>query len=165
MNYFILSQDELEMIDRQFPVLHKHENDSNDFIEKSIRLLSDSFTKLVGKYELRLPFKSVVLIDLPKLSKLLYWPTIPSKVAGLSAQIEYHLDGALKNLVINEALAAPYSIFKIDGIKEDYGIGNIEHAESIMRRAFRVIRLLKVQAEGTWWKYLVGRHSKKGSFP
>ena len=165
MNYFILSQDELEMIDRQFSVLHKPENDYNDFIEKSIRLLSDSFTKLVGKYELRLPFKSVVLIDLPKLSRLLYWSTIPPKVAGLSAQTEFHLDGALNNLVINEALAAPYSIFKIDGIKEDYCIGNIEHAESIMRRAFRVIRLLKVQTVRTCWKYLVGRHSKKGSLP
>ncbi|MFJ7953421.1 serine protease [Lysinibacillus sp. NPDC096418] len=165
MNYFILSQDELEMTDRQFPVLHKYENDYNDFIEKSIRLLSDSFTKLVGIFELRLPFKSVVLIDLPKLSRLLYWPTIPPKAAGLSAQTEYHLDGALKNLVINKALAAPYSIFKIDGIKEDYDIVNIEYAESIMRRAFRVIRLLKVQNEGEIWKFIVGRHSKKGSFP
>lgn len=181
MNYFILSQDErisnavepigiskvikkelltaermeeLEAIDRQFPVLDKRENDYIDFIEKPIPLLSDSVKQLVGKYEPRLPFKSVVLMNLPKLSQVLYWLIIPPKVACLSAQTEFHLDGTLKKLVIDEALAAPYTIFKIDGIKEDYVIVNIELAESILRRAFRGIRLLKVQTEGKWSEVL-----------
>ncbi|MFJ7735466.1 serine protease [Lysinibacillus sp. NPDC097287] len=153
------------MIDRQIPVLDKRENDYNDFIEKSIPLLSDSFKQLVGKYEPRLPFKSVVLMDLLKLNKVLYWLTIPPKVGCFSVQTEFHLDGTLKNLVINEALAAPYTIFKIDVIKEVYVIVNSELAESIMRRAFRGIRLLKVQTEGKWWKSFAGRYSKKGSSP
>ncbi|MEG0258729.1 MAG: serine protease [Lysinibacillus sp.] len=177
MNYFILSQDErisnavepigiskvikkemltaermeeLEAVDRQFPVLDKRKNDYIDFIEKPIALLSDPVKQLVVKYEPRLPFKSVVLMDLPNLSQVLYWLIIPPKIACLSTQTEFHRDGTLKNLVIDEAKAAPYTIFKIDGIKEDFVIVNIELAESILRRAFRGIRLIKVQTEGKW---------------
>ncbi|MEY9973222.1 hypothetical protein ABH966_003606 [Lysinibacillus sp. RC46] len=177
MNYFILSQDEripnavepvglskiikkelltvekmeeLEELDRQFPVLDKSENDYIDFIEKPIALLADPVKQLVEKYEPRLPFKPVVLVDMPKLKQSLYWLSIPPKVACLSAQTEFHLDGTLKKLVIDEVLAAPYTFFKIEGIKEDYIIVNIELAESILRRAFRGIRLRKVQTEGKW---------------
>ncbi|KOP69414.1 serine protease [Lysinibacillus sp. FJAT-14745] len=181
MNYFILSQDErisnavepvglskiikkelltvermeeLEELDRQFPVLDKSENDYIDFIEKPIALLADPLKQLVEKYEPRLPFKPVVLVDMPKLKQTLYWLSIPPKVACLSAQTEFHLDGTLKKLVIDEALAAPYTFFKIEGIKEDYIIVNIELAESILRRAFRGIRLHKVQTEGKWSEIL-----------
>ncbi|EON71657.1 hypothetical protein [Lysinibacillus sphaericus] len=177
MNYFILSQDdrisnavepiglaqvikkelltvermeELEDIDRQFPVLNKHDNDYIDFIAKPIALLADPVKQLVEKYEPRLPIKPVILMEQAKLKQVLYWLIIPPQVACLSAQTEFHLDGTLKKLVIDEALAAPYTIFKIAGIKEDYLIVNIELAESILRRAFRGIRLLKVQTEGTW---------------
>lgn len=177
MNYYILSQDdrisnvvepigiskvikgeylteermdELEELDRQFPILDKSTNDYIDFIEKPIALLSDPIKKLVEKYEPQLPFKSVVLMDMPKLSQVLYWLIIPPKLACLSAQTEFHRDGTLKKLVIDEALAAPYTIFKIEGIREDYLIINIELAESLLRRAFRGVRLVKVQTEGSW---------------
>ena len=181
MNYFILSQDErisnavepigisqvikkelltvermeeLEELERQFPVLDKSENDYIDFIERPIALLADPVKQLVEKYEPRLPFKPVVLVDLPKLIQTLYWLVIPPKVTCLSPQTEFHLDGMLKKLVIDETLAAPYTFFKIEGIKEDYIIVNIELAESILRRSFRGIRLRKVQTEGKWNKIL-----------
>lgn len=181
MNYFILSQDErisnavepigiaqvikkelltvermeeLEELERQFPVLAKSENDYIDFIEKPIALLADPVKQLVEKYEPRLPFKPVVLADIPKLKQTLYWLVIPPKVACLSPQTEFHLDGTLKKLVIDEALAAPYTFFKIEGIKEDFIIVNIELAESILRRTFRGIRLRKVQTDGGWSEIL-----------
>ncbi|MEB2280715.1 serine protease [Lysinibacillus xylanilyticus] len=184
MNYFILSQDErisnavepvglskiikkelltvermeeLEELDRQFPVLDKSENDYIDFIEKPIALLADPVKQLVEKYEPRLPFKPVVLVDMPKLKQTLYWLSIPPKVACLSAQTEFHLDGTLKKLVIDETLAGPYTFFQIEGIKEDYIIVNIELAESILRRSFRGIRLRKVQTEGKWNELLPSR--------
>lgn len=185
MNYFILSQDErisnavepvglskiikkelltvermeeLEELDRQFPVLDKSENDYIDFIEKPIALLADPVKQLVEKYEPHLPFKPVVLVDMPKLKQTLYWLSIPPKVACLSAQTEFHLDGTLKKLVIDETLAAPYTFFQIEGIKEDYIIVNIELAESILRRSFRGIRLRKVQTEGKWNELLPSRN-------
>ena len=177
MNYFILSQDEritnavepigisqvirremltpervseLDDLDRQFPVLQKNASDYIDFIEKPIPLLSDPVKRLVEKYEPRLPLKSIVLMDQAALSQTLYWLVIPPKVACLSDRTEFHLDGTVKKLVIDEALAAPYTIFKIDGIKEDYLIVNIELAESLLRRSFRGIRIRKVETQGSW---------------
>ncbi len=177
MNYFILSQDErisnavepvgiaqvikkelltvdrmeaLEELDRQFPILEKSKVDYIDFIEKPIALLSDSFKQLVEKYEPRLPCKPVVLMDMPKVMQTLYWLVIPPKVSCLSMETEFHLDGTLKRLVIDENLAASYPLFQIEGIKENLLVVNIELAESILRRAFRGIRLQKIQTEGRW---------------
>ncbi|ACA41077.1 serine protease [Lysinibacillus sphaericus] len=177
MNYFILSQDErisnavepvgiaqvikkelltiermeeLEELERQFPVLEKGEMVYTDLIEKPIMLLSDAVKQLVEKYEPQMPFKAVVLMDIPKVMQTLYWLVIPPKVPCLSAQTEFHLDGTLKKLVIDEHLAAPYPIFQIEGIKEHYIVVNIELAESILRRDFRGIRLRKIQTEGRW---------------
>ena len=177
MNYFILSQDErilhaveligitqtikkewltrermaeLESIDRQFPILDKSEQDYVDFISRPIALLSDSLKQLVEKYNPRMPFKPLVLVDMPKLKQTLYWLVIPPKVACLSSQTEFHLDGTVKKLVIDEALARPYTFFKINGIKEDFIFVNIELAESMLRRSFRGLRLVNVQTEGQW---------------
>lgn len=177
MNYFILSQDEritnavkpvgiaqvikkelltiermekLEELERQFPVLEKGEMVYTDLIEKPIMLISDAVKQLVEKYVPNMPFKAVVLTDMPKLMQTLYWLVIPPKVRCLSAQTEFHLDGTLKKLVIDEQLAAPYSFFQIEGIKEQFVVVNIELAESILRRDFRGIRLQKIQTEGRW---------------
>ncbi|WBF54501.1 serine protease [Lysinibacillus sp. JK80] len=177
MNYFILSQDEritnavkpvgiaqvikkevltiermeeLEELERQFPVLEKGEVVYIDLIEKPIMLISDAVKQLVEKYVPNMPFKAVVLTDMPKLMQTLYWLVIPPRVRCLSAQTEFHLDGTLKKLVIDEQLAAPYSFFQIEGIKEQFIVVNIELAESILRRDFRGIRLQKIQTEGRW---------------
>lgn len=177
MNYFIVSQDErianavepigiaqvikkelvtmermaeLEELERQFPVLEKKEMVYIDFIEKPVALFSDAVKQLVEKYEPRLPFKPVVLMEMPNLKQTLYWLVIPPKVACLSSQTEFHLDGTTKKLVIDETLATPYTFFKVEGIKEEHIIVNIELAESILRRAFQGIRLHQVQTEGSW---------------
>lgn len=177
MNYFILSQDErisnavepvgiaqvikkelltldrmdeLEELERQFPVLEKNDMLYIDFIEKPIALLSDAVKQLVEKYNPSMPFKAVVLMDMPKLMQTLYWLVIPPKVPCLSTQTEFRLDGTLKKLVLDEDKAAPYSFFQIEGIKENYIVVNIELAESILRRDLRGIRLQKIQTEGRW---------------
>ncbi|MFJ7405394.1 MULTISPECIES: serine protease [unclassified Lysinibacillus] len=177
MNYFILAQDErisnavepvgiaqvikkelltldrmeeLEELERQFPVLEKNDMLYIDFIEKPIALFSDALKKLVEKYEPRTPFKAVVLMDMPKSMQTLYWLVIPPKVPCLSSQTEFHLDGTLKKLVIDEAKATPYTFFQIEGMKENYIVVNIELAESILRRDLRGIRLQKIQTEGRW---------------
>lgn len=181
MNYFILSQDErisnaiepvgiaqvikkelltldrmeeLEGLERQFPVLEKNDMLYIDFIEKPIALFSDAVKQLVEKYVPNMLFKAVVLTDMPKSMQTLYWLVIPPKVPCLSSQSQFHLDGTLKKLIIDEAMAAPYSCFQIEGIKENYIVINIELAESILRRAFQGIRLHKVQTSGRWHEIL-----------
>ncbi|MBE1555941.1 serine protease [Sporosarcina limicola] len=185
MNYFILTQDEripdvvepigisqvlkremltmervdeLENLDRQFPILEKGTSDYIDFIEKPISLLSNPLKQLIEKYAPRMPLKSVVLMDSKKRSQVLYWLMIPPPVACLSEQTEFHPDGTVKKLVIEEELAAPYTVFKVEGLREDYLIVNVTLAESLLRRAFRGVRLVKVQTAGRW-NEVQGNHS------
>lgn len=177
MNYFILTQDErmvnvvepvgitqvikrellvrerldeLDELDCQFPVLEKRENDYIDYIERPYPLLSDPFKRLVQRYEPKMPLKSVVLMDSTNMIQRLYWLMVPPTVACLSDESEFHRDGTVKKLVIEEELAASYTIFKVEGLKEDYVIVNLAIAESLLRRAYRGIRLHKVQTTGRW---------------
>lgn len=179
MNYFILQQDhriancvepigmnqvikkemltqermkELDNYDLQFEVLEKSTNHFLDFIEKPIPLLSDLLKRMMNKYEPQMPFVPVVLVELSKLKQQLYWLIIPPVIDCLSEKTEFHQDGTLKQLVIKEEMAEPYTIFKVNGIKEDYLIINIALAESILRRDFKGIQLKKVKTEGQWEK-------------
>ncbi|WP_107942540.1 serine protease [Metasolibacillus sp. FSL H7-0170] len=142
--------EELELVNRQFSITTKKEPDYIDFIERPIALFSDTLKQLIEKYDTSLPWKSVVLADIPNVQQTLYWLMIPPKIACLSPQTEFHLDGTLKKLVIDEEKAKPYSIFQIEGIHEPFILINIELAESLLRRQFRGIQLQRVQTEGRW---------------
>ncbi|WP_042473912.1 hypothetical protein [Bacillus ndiopicus] len=177
MNYFILRQDhriiqavepigitkvlkkelltierieEIELLNRQFPIATKKKTDYIDFIERPIALFSDTLKQLIEKYDTSLLWKSVVLADIPNVKQTLYWLAILPKIACLSPKTEFHLDGTLKKLIIDEEKAKPYSIFQIEGIYETFIFINIELAESILRRRFQGIQLEKVQTEGRW---------------
>ncbi|MEC1180054.1 serine protease [Metasolibacillus meyeri] len=142
--------DELERVNRQFSIAANKAPDYIDFIERPVALFSDMLKQLIEKYDTRLPWKSVVLADIPNVQQTLYWLAILPKVVCLSPQTEFHLDGTLKKLVIDEEKAKPYSIFQIEGIYEPFILINIELAESILRRRFRGIQLQKVSTEGRW---------------
>lgn len=188
LNYFIVSQDhrisncvepigiaqvikkemlteegmkELENYDLQFQVLEKSTNNFLDFIEKPIPLLSDTLKRIMNKYEPQMPFVPVVLVELAKLEQQLYWLIIPPTIDCLSEKTEFFPDGTVKQLVIKEDLAEPYTIFKVKGIKEDYLIINIALAESILRREFKGIQLKKVKTEGQWNDRFTDFYSRK----
>ena len=178
MNYFILGQDErisyaiepiglsqvikqewlmtkegiheLDKLDCQFSMKEKSTNEAIDVIEKPIRLVSDRLKKLMKAHIPSLPTKSVVLVDKKNGSQLLYWILIPETVACFSNQTEFHPDGTIKTLVIEEDVAKPYPIFKIEGVRENVLIINLAVAESILRRSFYGIRLQKVATNGKW---------------
>ncbi|WP_042473902.1 hypothetical protein [Bacillus ndiopicus] len=181
MNYFILTQDkrllhavepigiaqvikreqltvermeELDAIDRQFPLVQKKHHDYIDFIERPVALFSDAFKQLLEKYEPSLPRKPVILADIQNMKQTPYWLIIPPKVACLAPETQFHLDGSVKKLVLDEVLAAPYPFFQIEGIHENYFVLNIELAESILRRGFRGLYLQKVETIGRWQQLL-----------
>lgn len=177
MNYFIVAQDqrlpnavepagiaraikkewltvegmeELETIDRQFPIVEKRQSDYVDFIERPVALLSDKLKQLIERYEPRCSFKPVILAEIAKGKQTPYWLAIPPKVSCLAPETSFQQDGTLKNLVIDEALAAPYPFFQVEGIHETFLVINIELAESILRRGFRGITLQRVDTIGRW---------------
>lgn len=152
---------ELENYDLQFQVLEKSTNNFLDFIEKPIPLISDTLKRIMNKYEPQMSFVPVVLVELSELRQELYWLIIPPTIDCLSEKTEFFPDGTVKQLVIKEDLAEPYTIFKVNGIKEDYLIINIALAESILRREFKGVQLKKVKTDGQWNDRLTEFYSRK----
>jgi hypothetical protein len=174
MNYFIILQDErvqdavepmgisrvitkemltkkkardMDKLNLQFQIREQDTTEYVDFIEKPVPLLSDRCKQIIEKYVPKLYVKSVVLKDMKRLRQELYWLIVPPRIDCLSEQSEFHKDGTLKRLVIDESKAAPYKIFKIEGIMEEYILISLDVAESLLRRDFTGIRLKKVEKE------------------
>ncbi|MEZ2661315.1 imm11 family protein [Aneurinibacillus aneurinilyticus] len=177
MNYFIMSHDERvynavkpmgvsqvitkEMLDEehirkmnkvhfQFPISEQNAAEYVDFIQDSIPFVSDRCKQLMEKYVPHMCFKSVVLTDQKQPRQDVYWLIVPPRIHCLSVESEFHKDGTVKRLIIDEQKAAPYKIFRIDGILEDYILISLDVAESLLRRGFTGIRLKKVEKEGVY---------------
>jgi hypothetical protein len=177
MNYFIISQDErihnaiepigvsqvitrelleeeqLRNMDKlilEFSVKEKTTTEYVDFIQRPIPLLSDNCKQIMEKYAPKMYFKSVVLVDRKKMRQDTYWLIAPPRISCLSSESEFHKNNTLKRLVIHEEKAAPYKIFRIDGILEDYIIISLDVAESLLRRGFTGIRLKKIEKESVY---------------
>ncbi|MED0673641.1 serine protease [Aneurinibacillus aneurinilyticus] len=177
MNYFIISQDErifdaieptgvsqvitreqleeeqLRKMDKlilQFSLKEKTTNEYVDFIQRPIPLLSDQCKQIIEKYVPHMHFKSVVLVDRKQMRQDVYWLIAPPRINCLSDESEFHKDGTIKRLVIDEQKAISHKIFRIDGILEDYILISLDVAESLLRRNFTGIRLKKVEKEGVY---------------
>ncbi|WP_139488161.1 serine protease [Brevibacillus dissolubilis] len=176
MNYFILLQDnrisdaiepvgvskvltrelldeenahELEAMNLQFFIKDKAKNEYVDYLQTPAPLLSDPLKQLLQKYDKHTYFQSVVLTDLKKMRQETYWLMLPPKVDCMSLQSEFHKDGTLRRLVIDEhkAKAVSHRIFQVDGIRETCIIINLAVAESLLRRDFTGIRLIQAEKQ------------------
>ncbi|MGC5327306.1 serine protease [Brevibacillus sp. SYSU BS000544] len=170
MNYFMLTQDlrnpdavepvgvsqllDQERQDRhsaeeivQIPVRKKGNQDFIDFIQCPQPLLSDRLKQTMIKFEPRIKLRPLTLIDQSGGRQKTYWHMTPPKVNCLSERTEFHKDGSLKRLLIEEEKAARHRILQIDGIREPIVLVNLELAESLLRREFTGIRLTKVEKE------------------
>ncbi|MED0679991.1 serine protease [Aneurinibacillus thermoaerophilus] len=139
--------DDIEELHLQFPIKEKTKNEYVDFIQKPIPLLSDKLKQIIEKYAPGLYVKPVVLVDRKRMRQALYWMMIPPCIDCLSERSEFHKDGTIKRLVIDETRAAFTPLFQIEGIMEKYIVINLAVAESLLRRDFTGIRLAKVEKE------------------
>jgi hypothetical protein len=137
----------MDKLNLQFQIREQDTTEYVDFIEKPVPLLSDRGKQIIEKYVPKLYVKSVVLKDMKQLRQELYWLIVPPRIDCLSEQSEFYKDGTLKRLVIDESKAAPYKIFKVEGIMEEYILIRLDVAESLLRRDFTGIRLKKVEKE------------------
>ncbi|MGF9820974.1 serine protease [Brevibacillus agri] len=172
MNYFIMTQDEriaqavvptgvfdvirqewltpdyreeLEAAIIQFDIQRKSENIYLDFLDRPIPLYSDRLKTIIHKFAPKLFAKSVVLADRERIRQDLYWLLVLPRIACLSERSEFHQNGSLKRLVLDEAKIARHTIFQVEGILEPHIIIDLRLAEALLRRDFFGIRLKKVE--------------------
>lgn len=137
----------IDKLNLQFPVREKEVVEYVDFIQRPVSLLSDKLKQLIEKYVPDIYTKSVVLVDINRVRQDLYWLVVPPRIKCLSHQSEFHKDGTVKKLVIDEKKVASYKVFKIDGIMEEYTVISLDVAESLLRRDFMGIRLKKIEKQ------------------
>lgn len=118
-----------------------------DFIENPVTLVSDQLKQILEKYEPKLFFKPMMLMELGKRPprQELYWLMAAQRIDCLSPQSEFNINGTLKRLVIDDKKISREKIFQIKGIIEDLLLIRLDVAESLLRRDFTGIKLKKVQ--------------------
>ncbi|WCN36416.1 serine protease [Aneurinibacillus uraniidurans] len=118
-----------------------------DFIERPLPILSDRMKRVVTMHDPYVPVKLVVLVDRNEGKQEVYWHVMPPHVECLSAKSEFHRDGTVKRLVLEEEPIKGYPMFTIAGIRERSIVVNLTVAESLLRRECLGIRLKRVELE------------------
>ncbi|WP_458122138.1 hypothetical protein [Paenibacillus sp. Z6-24] len=117
-----------------------------DLLDSPVPLVSDRVKSLL---ELFLPdtgWRAVMLTDIRRGSQHLYWLLQPPVIDALSEQTTFRPDGTLKHLVLDhDKIDQP--LFRISGLREPYVYVNLAAAESLLRRSYTGIRLLRIPIE------------------
>ena len=115
-----------------------------DLLEKPLWLISDRLKQLLAKYEPALRFEPVMLADRNRMRQELYWRmTVPS-VDCLAAQSEFTKNGGITKLVIDKAKVKGAKVFSVSKLRDPLLLVGLDVAESILRRDFCGIRLVRV---------------------
>ncbi|MNP23116.1 hypothetical protein D3C76_1158140 [compost metagenome] len=138
---------ELRELELQFPIKGVTEPTYPDYLERPLPLLSDRLKQLIEMYCPRMTYEPIGLLDIERKRHETYWLMIPPRSACLSTQSQFHLDGSLRELVIDGNKVGGQMLFQIDGIRETEIIIHLAVAESLLRRDFQGIKLTRVKQE------------------
>lgn len=166
MDYFLITQDQ-RIVNRVEPVgttpLIQDSHDETtpvqleikakdsveyvDFIERPVPLLSDRLKQLLKLYEPEMAFYPVILTDSRHCSQTLYWkPNLP-KLECLSSQAEFHKNGTIKQLVVNESQLSGWRLFQVDQVLEPFIVFDLMIVESMLRRGLTGFKLTRIALE------------------
>ncbi|WP_046214878.1 hypothetical protein [Paenibacillus wulumuqiensis] len=138
----------LSLPGRELPPLtiHVHEDDYTiypDMLNIPAPLVSDSLKQLLEKFLPNKGWRAVMLSDIDRGRQHLYWLLQPDVVEARSVQSIFRPDGTLEQLVLHhEKIQQP--IFRVAGLREPYVYINLAAAESLLRRSYTGIRLIRI---------------------
>lgn len=100
-------------------------------------LVSDSFKRLLGKYDTKMQFKGIRCYpeNLEDPESLLYWWPCLRKINCMSDETEKLPNGLVKHLVVNENTLRGRDILMVGGAIETIVLVSLELAESMLRRS------------------------------
>ena len=135
-------QDEIPPV--QYYIKEKKQNNIIDLLERPIPLISDKLKTILMTLEKSIVFSPVVLADLKLGTQFLYWHMEPQSIECLSPETEFNKNGTIKKLVIDAKKASGYRVFRVKNTIENFTIINLIVAESILRRGFTGIKMIKI---------------------
>jgi len=130
-----------------FPVHNKTDWEYPAVIERPIYLVDSAVKAVLSRYNKKMVWNAVMLNDLEKAEQHIYWLMGVPFVSCVSKQSTFHADKSIKNLVLDESEINHRSIFKVDGLLEQYLVVSLNVAESLLRREIYGIELTAVQTD------------------
>lgn len=117
-----------------------------DIISEPLFLVSEKIKKVIIMYEPRTPMKELILLDRESAAAETYYLPIFQEVSCLAEKTEYNpAHTALKKIVLKHDLVRNKAIFKVAGVAGHYVIGNLDIAESFLKRECLGISLTEVE--------------------
>ncbi|WP_340013882.1 hypothetical protein [Paenibacillus sp. FSL K6-1318] len=123
--------------------------DYTDYLERPVPLVSDRMLEVFTLYHPGLTRRAAVLTDKARMSQETYWAIYPTAMDVLSPQTERHMDGSLKQIVLDRGKAELLPLFQLKEPRESVIIVNLALAESLLRRDFSGIQLVRLEQEQT----------------
>ncbi|MFA4136153.1 MULTISPECIES: imm11 family protein [unclassified Brevibacillus] len=120
-------------------------NEYTDWLEKPVPMMSQQMKSIIEKYNPRIQWKCVHLIDKRSGSQNVYWVMQIPTLDCLSQDSEFYLNGTVKRLVLDHEKVKAHHFFAIEGILEPYIVVSLDAAESLLRRSYTGFVLQKVE--------------------
>ncbi len=118
-----------------------------DFIEHPVSLVSEQLKDIFDIYQTGLIWKLVVFADIQRMQQTRYWLASPPSLTCLSPRSEYHRDGTLKKIILDEYAVENHKIFRIQNANHHI-IVDLDVAECILKFNLAGLKLQKVDTEG-----------------
>ncbi|PZM61939.1 serine protease [Paenibacillus dendritiformis] len=146
----ILEQDIIGKRDEilHFDVKPNPRNEYMDYIESHLPIISNRLKQLWLRYDPKLFFKPVILLDQTVMRQEMYWLLIPDLIDCLASASAFHKNGTVKHLVLDRQKIGDCKIFKVAGLIERMIVIRLDVVESMLRRGFTGFGLRKVEITG-----------------
>jgi hypothetical protein len=115
-----------------------------DWLDRPRVIISDAMKLLLEKYNPRLRFKAIHCIDQAASLQTTYWIAEIPAVECISPHSQFHNNGTIKKLLLDDKKIKKEHIFMIANVVESYIVISLELAESILRRSMTGFMLTKV---------------------
>lgn len=174
MNYFLLKQDEeytnapvlinvFKGIDvRNINLLNAHKiddilifnvkcNENTEFLDildRNLFLISEKMKKIIEKYDPKMLFKTIPLINLYLKKQENYYMPIFQEIECLSERAELNLNRTVvKKIILDKEKINGKKIFKIKESEKTLIVVRLDVAESLLRREFRGMCLKRLEVD------------------
>ncbi|WP_025683934.1 hypothetical protein [Paenibacillus maysiensis] len=115
-----------------------------DFIEHPVSIVSEQLKEIFDIYQAGLSWKLVVFADMLRMQQTRYWLANPPSLMCLSPRSEYHRDGTLNKIILDEYTVENHKIFRVQDANHHI-IVDLDVAECILKFNLTGLKLRKVE--------------------
>ncbi|WP_043922563.1 hypothetical protein [Paenibacillus terrae] len=118
-----------------------------DFMEHPVSIVSEQLKEIFDVYQAGLNWKLVVFADIQRMQQTRYWMANPPSLMCVSSLSEYHRDGTLRKIILDEYAVENHKIFRVQDA-DHHIIVDLDVAECILKFNLTGLKLQKVDTEG-----------------